>query len=86
MAIEALILGVLNLSILRLKSGELLQLFKNFNGVTDAKYITGNFNFFLTVKMENKAGLNDLVKKLREIKGIEQTNTFIILVPKTSKI
>jgi DNA-binding Lrp family transcriptional regulator len=85
MTIEALILGELNLSIMRYKSGELIQVLKNFDGVVDAKYITGNYNFYLTVKMENKEKLNDLVAKLHEINGIQQTSTFFVLTPKTQK-
>ncbi len=82
---KALILGELDNTATGAKPGETLTKITAIKGVKEAEYITGPYDFYLTVQAETREELSKIVTTLRETKGIKETMTCLVLSPKTKK-
>lgn len=58
---------------------DLARKIKNLPEVEYSCSVTGVFDLFIRVRVENVAKLNSFLEKLRELKGIKKTQTGIIL-------
>lgn len=68
---KAVILGTLAYSFPR----EILNRFKRMQGVTDADFIFGPYDFYVMVQSETKETLTETAVRIRFIKGVTSTTT-----------
>jgi DNA-binding Lrp family transcriptional regulator len=82
---KALILGELDHEGTGVKHRETLTKISSIKGVKDAEYIAGPHDFYLIVEVETQDELSVIVTTLREMEGITQTMTCLVLPPKSKK-
>jgi len=82
---KALILGELDTSATGTKTREILTKIASLPGVKDAEYITGPHDFYLIAKVDNQEELSKIVTSLRELDGVRETMTCLVLPQKAKK-
>jgi len=80
---QALILGDLKPRSEGANIHKLLEKLRRLNGVKEAQYITGPYDFYLIVNVNDQSEMNSVVTELREIEGIKETMTCLVLSPRT---
>jgi len=79
---KALILGELDSQASGVKTRETLSKISSISGVKDAEYIAGPHDFYVIAEVENQEELSKIVTELREMKGIKETMTCLVLPSK----
>jgi DNA-binding Lrp family transcriptional regulator len=79
---KALILGEIDFSVTGVKIGETLKKISSIPGVKDTQYISGPYDLYLTVEVDDPEELSAIVSTLRKIEGIKETMTCLVLSPK----
>lgn len=46
--------------------------------VIDCNHVTGDFTFLISVVTKNTQSLSNLIKKIRDIAGVDKTNTILV--------
>lgn len=82
---KALILGELNSQVTGVKTRETLAKISSLPGVKDAEYIAGPYDFYLIAEVDNQEELTNIVTSLREMEGIKETMTCLVLPSKKKK-
>jgi hypothetical protein len=79
---KALILGELDSQASGVNSRDILKTMSLIKGVKDAEFIAGPHDFYLITEVDDQNELSDIVTLLREMKGIKETMTCLVLPTK----
>ncbi len=79
---KALILGELDSSATGVNVAETIKKISSIQGVNDAEYIAGPYDFYLVVEVADQEELSAIVSTLRAIKGVKETMTCLVLPAK----
>ena len=72
---EALILGKISYRV----SSNIIERFREIDGVNEANLIFGPYDFYLTVKTETKEELGDIVYNIRSVDGVLDSLTCYVV-------
>ena len=78
---KALILG--QLTVCEDEPRKTIEKISAIEGVKEAEYITGPYDFYLKVEVKDQKELSKIVDQIREMKDIKETMTCLVLPSKS---